>query len=129
MSPEDFLRSYEAAPASHDLEATLALIADDAVYLFSNQASHFGKGAIREALRRNFDAIVAETYAISDVTWLVSLPEVAVALYQYRWSGKIQGKDASGGGRGTTVLRREGDSWRVVHEHLSAGRLDRSGPP
>lgn len=124
MSPDDFMRMYESATAAHDLEATLALIADEAVYLFSNQSSHFGKDEIRAVLTRNFETIKAETYEIRDLRWLVSTEEVAVGLYEYHWSGEIEGKAVSGHGRGTSVLRRSGGAWRVVHEHLSAGRLD-----
>ena len=123
MSPEDFLRLYEKATASHDLEATLELIADDAVYLFSNQSSHLGKPAIREALRKNFDAIKAESYRIANVTWLATSADVAACVYEFHWSGEIHGKPASGRGRGTAVVKKVDGAWRVAHEHLSAGRL------
>ena len=32
MSPTEFIRAYEAAANRHDLEAMLAMIADDAVF-------------------------------------------------------------------------------------------------
>jgi uncharacterized protein (TIGR02246 family) len=123
MSPADFMRVYEKATAAHDLEATLDLIADDAVYLFSNQSSHLGKPAIREALAKNFDTIKAETYGIRDISWLAATDEIAACVYEFHWSGEIDGKPVSGHGRGTTVLRRIDGAWRVAHEHLSAGRL------
>lgn len=128
MTPDDFMRRYEAATASHDLEATLALIADDAIYLFSNQTSHFGKAEIEAVLRRNFEAIKAETYEIRDLTWLAVSDEVAACLYEFHWSGVFNGQPASGHGRGTSVICRIEGAWQVAHEHLSAGRLttDRS---
>lgn len=122
-SPDELMRLYEAATAAHDLEATLALIADDAVYLFSNQSSHHGKDAVRAVLEKNFDLIKAETYEIRDLTWLAKSDEVAACVYEYHWSGEINGKPASGRGRGTSVLKRVEGAWRVAHEHLSAGLL------
>ncbi|MGE0709103.1 MAG: DUF4440 domain-containing protein [Planctomycetota bacterium] len=124
MTPDDFLRAYEAATAAHDLEATLALVAEDAVYLFSNETAHHGKAAVRAALAANFAAIEAESYRIEGVRWLVEGERVAVCVYEYVWSGRVRGEPACGRGRGTSVLARAVDGeWRVAHEHLSRGRL------
>lgn len=123
MSPDDFMRRYEAATAAHDLEATLALIADDAVYLFSDESAHQGKAAIRAVLERNFAAIEAEEYRIEGLRWLAQGEEAALGVYTYRWAGRIGGQAASGSGRGTCGLRRRGETWEVVHEHLSRGSL------
>jgi uncharacterized protein (TIGR02246 family) len=123
MSPDDFMKSYEAATAAHDLSATLELIADDAVYLFSNESSHTGKDAIREVLETNFAAIEAEEYRIEGLRWLAQSQEVAVGVYTYHWAGRIRGEAASGSGRGTCALRKVEGHWKVVHEHLSRGSL------
>jgi len=123
MSPDAFMRTYEAATAAHELEATLALIADDAVYLFSNESSHVGKPAIREALHTNFAAIKAEDYRLEGLRWLATSDDVAACVYEFVWSGEINGEPASGRGRGTSVIRRVQGEWRVAHEHLSRGRL------
>ena len=123
QTPDEFMKAYERATNSHDLERTLALIAADAVYLFSDESVHVGKEAIARALKRNFDLIAGETYAIANLTWLVQSAEVAACVYDFSWSGTIRGEPAAGAGRGTTVLRRAGTTWRVVHEHLSRGRF------
>lgn len=123
MSPTEFMHAYEVATNAHDLEGTLALIADDAVYLFSDQSSHIGKDAIRIALQVNFDAISNETYRIHDLRWLAASNEVAVCIYAFDWSGEIDRKPAGGSGRGTSVLRRVDGNWHVAHEHLSRGYL------
>ena len=102
----------------------LSFVADDAVYLFSNESCHVGKDAVRGAIARNFDAIKNETYGTSKLRWLVRTDELAVGVYEYAWSGDIHGERMSGGGRGTTVLRRRGDRWEILHEHLSRGGLD-----
>jgi ketosteroid isomerase-like protein len=123
MTPDEFMRSYEAATCAHDLEATLGMIADDAVYLFSNGTSHVGKQAIHRVLQTNFEMIKAETYAIRGLRGLASSDDVAACVYEFAWSGEIDGKPASGNGRGSTVLRRAGGQWKVAHEHLSTGPL------
>jgi uncharacterized protein (TIGR02246 family) len=123
MSPADFMRLYESAANAHDLEAMLNLIADDAVFLFSDGSAHIGKDAIRKAIRANFDAIESETYRISRLIWLAESDEVAACVYAFEWSGTIRGRRESGAGRGTTVLSRTGTDWRVIHEHLSRGAL------
>jgi uncharacterized protein (TIGR02246 family) len=123
MSPTEFMRAYEAATNAHDLDATLALIADDAVYLFSDQSSHIGKEAIGKALRANFAAIRNETYSIGEPRWLALSDDVAACVYTFDWSGEVDGGPAAGSGRGTSVLRRIDGNWRVAHEHLSRGGL------
>lgn len=123
MSPTEFMGAYEAATNAHDVDATLELIADDAVYLFSDQSSHFGKEAIRNVLVANFGTIKNETYRIHDLRWLAGSEEVAACVYAFDWSGEIDGRPAGGSGRGTSVLRRIEGNWRVAHEHLSRGRL------
>lgn len=122
--PAEFMQRYTENTDAHRLEATLAMIADDAVYLFSDGTSHVGKAAIADVLAKNFAAIAEETYRIRDVRWLARSTEVATCVYVFEWSGVIEGRPASGGGRGTSVLCGEGESWLVVHEHLSRGGLD-----
>jgi uncharacterized protein (TIGR02246 family) len=124
MSPTEFMRAYEAATNAHDLDALLELIADDAIYLFSNQTAYIGKPAIRKAIEVNFEAIKEEIYRIRNLKWLATSNDVAACVYEFDWSGKINAKPASGSGRGTTVIRRTDGRWNVVHEHLSSGGLD-----
>ena len=104
MSPSDFMNEYEAVTNAHALDALLELIADDAIYLFSNQTAHVGKPAIRRAIQANFEA--------------------AACVYEFEWSGTVNGVLVSGQGRGTTVIRRTDGQWKVAHEHLSSGGLD-----
>jgi uncharacterized protein (TIGR02246 family) len=123
MSPTEFMRAYEAAANRHDLQATLDLIGEDAIYLFSDQSSHVGKQAIRRAIQTNFDAIKAETYRIEHLRWLASSDSVAACVYEFYWRGEVDGKPAEGQGRGTSVLKRVDGNWQIVHEHLSRGYL------
>ncbi len=123
QTPDEFIQEYERATNSHDLEATLAMIGDGAIYLFSDGSVHAGKHAIEQVLRHNFDIIQDETYSVSHLTWLARSSEVAACVYDFSWSGTVQGKPASGFGRGTSVLVQSSDGWRVIHEHLSKGRF------
>jgi ketosteroid isomerase-like protein len=122
-TPREFLRDYDAALRARDLEALDGLIAEDAIFFFSNETSHVGKEAVLTAMHANFDAIANESYAMTNVVWLETSDRSALCVYDFEWTGEIGGASASGRGRGTTALRREGEKWRIVHEHLSQGRL------
>ena len=123
MTPDEFMALYERTTASHDLEGTLALVADDAVYLFSDQSSHIGKPQIRAVLTSNFNAIRNESYQLTNLRWLAISEHLAICIYEFNWSGDIEGTPRSGHGRGTTALRRTDEGWLVLHEHLSAGKI------
>jgi ketosteroid isomerase-like protein len=124
MSPSEFMNEYEAVTNAHALDALLELIADDAIYLFSNQTAHIGKPAIRKAIQANFEAIEGEVYRIRNLKWLANSNEVVACAYEFEWSGLVDGGPVSGHGRGTTVIRRVEGHWKVAHEHLSGGGLD-----
>lgn len=121
MTAIEFLRTYEAASAAHDLAGTLDLVDEEAVYFFSNESTHVGKAAVRQAIQANFDAIRLEQFELRNIECLLETTAAVVCLFDYHWSGEINGEVCSGSGRGTSVLRRDGDSWKVVHEHLSRG--------
>lgn len=116
------MRQYEAAANRHDLKALLEMIADDAIFWFSDRSAHVGKDAIARAIQANFNAIKNEEYRITDLAWLAATDDLAVCVYEFRWSGEVSGKPASGGGRGTSLLRRIDGQWRLAHEHLSPGK-------
>ncbi len=121
MTPTEFLREYETSGRIGGVEHTLRLIDDKAVYWFSDGTAHVGKSAVEKAIRRNFELIKDETYRISDVFWVAESSDFAACIYRFDWSGIFRGTPASGTGPGTCVLARRGDSWVVVHEHLSKG--------
>jgi ketosteroid isomerase-like protein len=114
MSPTEFMCAYEAVTNAHDLDALLELIADDAIYLFSDRTAHIGKPAIRKAILANFEAIQGETYRIQNLKWLASSNDVAACVYEFDWSGTMNGRPVSGGGRGTTVIRCTDGQWKVT---------------
>lgn len=123
MTPEEAFSQYVAATRSGDLEAVMDFVADDAVYLFSNESSHIGRAAVRAAIAHNFAAIEGESYDAVGVRWLAKSPDTAACVYRYQWSGRIGDEFMKGGGRGTCVMQRDGERWFIVHEHLSRGSL------
>ena len=121
MTPGEYKRELVARMNAKDLAGTLELIADDAVYFWSNGSAMFGKAAIAAALKANFDTIGDDTYETVDVTWLVETDDMAACVFSFHWTGVVDGAAVSGRGRGASVLRRIGGEWRTVHENLSQG--------
>ncbi|WP_328468613.1 YybH family protein [Streptomyces sp. NBC_00448] len=113
-----FLRRYEQANNSHRIGRVLPMIAEDAVYWFTD-GSYRGEREIAVAVQRTFDAIQDESYEISDLEWLVLTPEHAVCRYRFRWTGLVDGQPRSGQGRGTNVVVKRHGEWKMQHEHLS----------
>ena len=118
-TPEELMDAYERNTANHDLQGILELIAPAAVYWFSDATTHVGKHAVEKALAANFSIISDESYRLEDLRWLARTSDLAACTYRFIWTGKIDGIHAGGTGRGTSVLERHGDSWLVLHEHLS----------
>jgi ketosteroid isomerase-like protein len=119
MTPDEFIHVYETALATQQWSRVEPLLHSDACVTFSSGAVHKGRRAVQAAFERNFAAIRDETYRISNVHWVVRTPDFAVYLFDFAWSGLIDGKPASGAGRGTAVIVRTGDSWQLLAEHLS----------
>lgn len=121
MTPQDFVRAYEQALATQDWSQVEPLMHPDVCVTFSNGARHQGIANVERAYRANFAAIQDEQYAISDVHWVRSDAAYAVYLFRFRWSGRIDGKLAAGGGLGTGVIESQEGRWRLLTEHLGPG--------
>ena len=118
MTPQDLLKQYETRINLHQFDAVVPLIAEDAVVWF-NDGSFTGHEAIRGAFERTWTSLADETYWLTDLRWIAVGGVAASCIYQFNWKSTISGQEASGYGRGTTVLRKGPDGWRIVHEHLS----------
>jgi ketosteroid isomerase-like protein len=112
------LARFEAAANSADFDRVAPLIADDAVYWFTD-GSFEGLDDVRRAFERTWGRIREETYRIHDVRWIAVSEAVAVCVYRFTSSGLVTGVPLVATGRGTNVLVREGGVWKIVHEHLS----------
>lgn len=118
MTPDEFITRYEQALASQEWEMVEPLIHANGSVTFSNGQIHRGKAAVEKAFRTNFDLIKEEEYAMSDLHWVLKNETFAVCTFVYHWSGVINRKPASGSGRGTSSLVKEGEAWQLVAEHL-----------
>jgi ketosteroid isomerase-like protein len=118
MSARDALKSYELVINRHDFDALLDLIASDATFWFSD-GSHRGIADIRAAFERTWQALADETYWLDELEWVAEGDVAAACVYRFNWQTTIDGKPASGSGRGTTVLSCTAGRWQIVHEHLS----------
>lgn len=117
----EFMRSYEAANNSHEVDRVLPFIASEASYWFSD-GSHYGHAQIRLALGTTFETIQEERYTITELVWVCVRVDAAVCRYVFSWTGSIDGHCQSGKGRGTNVFARDTDGWKIVHEQLTADR-------
>jgi hypothetical protein len=122
MHPEEFIISYEAALASQNWDNVEPLVHAKACVTFSNGTVHKGLQAIKVAFTKNFSLIKDEKYSITDVHWVVKDKEFAVYLFNFNWSGFIDGQQASGSGRGSTTLIFEKGKWLLVSEHLGSAK-------
>ena len=122
MTVEEFIVLYEEALATQRWAAVEPMIHENACVTFSTGTVHKGKQAVRSSFERNFAAIQGEEYRISNVHWIMRTPDFAVYLFEFQWTGRIDGRDAAGAGKGTSVLVRNGADWRLLAEHLVAAR-------
>lgn len=119
MGPQEVLAAYEERINRHDFNLLAPLIASDATFWFT-EGAYSGHAAIRAAVERTWAALNNDTYRLEEPRWIAMGDEIAACTYRFIWTTTIDGKPVSGRGRGTTVLRRDDGSWRIVHEHLSA---------
>lgn len=114
-----FLAEYIQRTNTHRFDEVAPLVHEDALFWFSS-GSYRGLAEIRAAFEKTWAMIQNEVYAVDDVEWLAVDETSAVCVYTFRWRGNIDSIACEGSGRGTSVLRKAGHQWRVVHEHLSA---------
>lgn len=123
MTPDDFLRQYERALRSQQWNQVAPLIHEKACVTFSTGQVYKGKSAVQHAFEGNFSSIEDENYEISNVHWNLHNEQVAVCLFDFTWTGRVGGREVRGAGRGTSVLVQDGESWKLLVEHLGpAGR-------
>ncbi|WP_298976190.1 nuclear transport factor 2 family protein [uncultured Roseobacter sp.] len=118
VSAKSFVKEYEHALGTQDWSSVAPLISDDTIVIFSNGSLHAGKEAIRTAYQHNFNTIRGEEYRIENVHWLVETVDAAAYSFEFHWTGEIEGREASGSGRGLTVLVHNDDRWLLAGEQL-----------
>ena len=118
MNPEEFIKAYEIALATQDWKNIEPLVSELASVAFSDGTVHFGKSKVQTAFEHNFSKIKNEEYLIQNVRWLHRGENFAVYLFDFYWTGIVNGTSVSGNGIGTSVLTKEGSSWKLLTEHL-----------
>ena len=121
MTPAETKAKLIRRMRAKGLDGTLALIADDAVYFWSNGAAMFGKVAIAEGLRENFLGVDNDTYDVSDLVWVADSVDVAACVFQLAGQARSTGSRPRAVAADASVLRRVDGEWQVVHENLSNG--------
>ena len=117
MNHRQFLQAYEQQLATQDWAQLAEFVHDEAIFIFS-EGTFRGKEEIGAAFTKTFNLIKEEKYWLENVEWLIETEEVASCIYNFNWQGIINGQAMSGGGRGTSILRRVNGRWRIIHEHL-----------
>ncbi len=118
MNPEEFIKSYETALRTQDWKAVEPLVSENVSVTFSNGTIHIGKENVQKAFEKNFHIIKNEKYAVENIKWLLKDKKYAVYLFEFNWTGIIDGKPVSGNGIGTSVLIKEDARWKLLTEHL-----------
>jgi len=127
MHPVDVMKDYEARINRHDFDLLLPLIADDAVFWFTD-GTHAGIDAVRRAFEEAWQTVENEVYSLANLRWLALGDTAASCVYSFHWKGIAAGEPVWGEGRGTSVLRKDAGGWKIVHEHLSAATPSTTGP-
>lgn len=122
MTPQEFMTLYEVALSKQSWEAVAPLLHPNICVTFSN-GTFIGLEAVHAVFESNFSQIKNEHYRISNLHWAHCSETEAVCLYQFQWTGIIDGEACSGSGRGTSVLVCEQDHWKLVTEHLGANAI------
>lgn len=118
MSSNNFITAYESALASQNWKMVEPLISTHASVTFSNGTVHQGKEQVQKAFENNFSKIKNEKFSIENVVWLKQEPIYAVYLFEFYWSGMMDGQSVSGNGIGTSVIIKEDNTWKLLAEHL-----------
>ncbi len=117
MTPDNLLQSYEKAISSQNWARVEPLMHNGVCVTFST-GTFKGIDSVKTVFEKNFKLIKDEDYKISNVHWALSNDIQAVCLYDFTWTGLINSEPCSGGGRGTSVLVKIGNEWKIITEHL-----------
>jgi ketosteroid isomerase-like protein len=117
MNHATALSAYVEALNTQSWDRIAPHVAEDAVFIFTED-TFIGHTAAKAAFEKTFKLIENEIFSLHDIVWTVVTEDVAACRYEFRWKGLISGQQSSGGGRGTSILRKVDGRWLVAHEHL-----------
>ena len=122
---KEILAAYVAAVRAKDVEAFLALYADD-VRSFDlwGAWSYDGKDALRAMVEEWFGSLPDDETVVVRFDEIRTQPGADVAAVSAFTTFAAETPDGtelrSMNNRLTWILRRDGDAWKIVHEHTSA---------
>ncbi len=117
MNHATALTHYIEKLNTHSWDQISPIVTDDAVFIFTED-TFVGKEAAKAAFEKTFKLIQNEVFSLHNISWTAVTESVASCHYEFRWEGLINGEKASGGGRGTSILRKVDGRWLIAHEHL-----------
>ncbi|MDZ4402895.1 nuclear transport factor 2 family protein [Prosthecobacter sp.] len=117
MNHETALTTYIEKLNTHSWAQIAPCVTEDAVFIFTED-TFVGKAAAKAAFEKTVKLIENEVFSLHDIAWTAVTDDVATCHYEFRWKGLISGLEASGGGRGTSILRKVDGRWLIAHEHL-----------
>lgn len=117
MNHATALSAYVEALNTHSWDRIAPHVTEDAVFIFTED-TFVGKAAAKAAFEKTFKLIENEVFSLHDIAWTSVTENMASCHYEFRWKGLIAGQEASGGGRGTSILRKVDGRWLIAHEHL-----------
>jgi ketosteroid isomerase-like protein len=121
MSPSSFAESLVAAFAASDAAAYFAHFDPDATFLFHDTPGLVGSRADYEALWAEWERAAGFRVLACESTdrHVQQHGDLAVFTHTVRTRRLVDNTEEELHERETIVLRREGDTWTCMHEHLS----------
>jgi ketosteroid isomerase-like protein len=121
MTPLEFADSIVAAFAASDAERYFEHFHPDATFLFHDTAGRIESRADYESTWAEWerDADFRVLACTSTAQRVQEYADLAVFTHDVHTVRRIDGEPDEVFERETIVLRREGDSWTCIHEHLS----------
>lgn len=121
MSPSSFAESLVAAFAASDAAAYFSHFHPDATFLFHDTPGLVGSRADYEALWAEWESNAGFRVLACESTdrHVQQHGDLAVFTHSVRTRRLLDSTEEELHERETIVLRREGDTWTCMHEHLS----------
>lgn len=111
------MNNYIVQTNSHDFDNVKKCLHRDAYFIFTDKVcADFND--LEEYFNGTWNTIKDEIYEIKNLKWIVNEKETAVCVYDFKYSGYIDGEHKEGTGKGTNIFVKKDIKWLLIHEHL-----------